>query len=117
MGIRDSTTPARHGAGRAASTTRSPSPGQRAWQRFKRNRLGYCSLLIFCVLVGLSLMAELVSNDRPLLVRYQGEWYVPVLKDYSEKTFGGDFESSTDYLDPFIRERMRQSGNLSLIHI
>jgi len=92
----------------------SLSPGRRAWLRFKRNRLGYWSLVTFCLLVGLSLVAELISNDRPLLVRYQGETYFPMVKDYSEKTFGGDFDTSTDYLDPFIRERLRQSGNWAL---
>ncbi len=89
----------------------SPSPSRRAWLRFKRNRLGYWSLLIFACLVGLSLMAELISNDRPLLVRYEGSLYVPIIKDYSEKTFGGDFETPTDYLDPFIRDRLAKPGN------
>ena len=89
----------------------SLSPSSRAWLRFKRNRLGYWSLLIFASLVGLSLMAELISNDRPLLVRYEGQLYVPMLKDYSEKTFGGDFETPTDYLDPFIRDRLAKPGN------
>ncbi len=89
----------------------SPSPSRRAWLRFKRNRLGYWSLLIFACLVGLSLMAELISNDRPLLVRYEGSLYVPIVKDYSEKTFGGDFETPTDYLDPFIRDRLAKLGN------
>ena len=89
----------------------SPSPSRRAWLRFKRNRLGYWSLLIFAWLVGLSLMAELISNDRPLLVRYEGSLYVPIVKDYSEKTFGGDFETPTDYLDPFIRDRLAKPGN------
>jgi len=93
---------------------KSPSPGKRAWQRFKRNRLGFWSLVIFCTLVVLSLFAEVISNDRPLLVRYQGEFYVPVLKDYSEKTFGGDFNANTDYLDPFIRERLSTHGNWAL---
>jgi len=93
---------------------KSPSPGTRAWQRFKRNRLGFWSLVVFCLLVLLSLFAEVISNDRPLLVRYQGEFYVPVLKDYSEKTFGGDFEANTDYLDPFIRERLSTNGNWAL---
>ena len=88
----------------------SPSPSRRAWLRFKRNRLGYWSLLIFACLVGLSLMAELISNDRPLLVRYEGSLYVPIVKDYSEKTFGGDFETPTDYLDPFIRDRLAKPG-------
>ena len=90
------------------------SPSRRAWLRFKRNRLGYWSLLVFCSLVVLSLMAEVMSNDRPLLVYYQGSIYVPVLKDYSEKTFGGDFDSATDYLDPFIRERLAQPGHWAL---
>jgi microcin C transport system permease protein len=89
----------------------SPSPSRRAWLRFKRNRLGYWSLLVFSCLVGLSLMAELISNDRPLLVRYQDSYYVPILKDYPEKIFGGDFETPTDYLDPFIKDRLAQPGN------
>ena len=92
----------------------SLSPAKRAWLRFKRNRLGYWSLLAFCTLVVLSLFAELVSNDRPLVLRYQGSTYFPIVKDYSEKTFGGDFDTSTDYLDPFIRERLSQPGNWAL---
>jgi microcin C transport system permease protein len=59
----------------------------------------------------LSLVAEMISNDRPLLVRYQGQFYVPVLQDYPETTFGGDFQTPADYLDPFIRERLAQPGN------
>ncbi len=96
------------------SVGNSPSPSRRAWLRFKRNRLGYWSLLIFCALVAVSLLAELVSNDRPLVVYYQGSTYFPMVKDYPEKVFGGDFETSTDYLDPFIRERLSQAGNWAL---
>ena len=91
--------------------TPSVSPSRRAWQRFKRNRLGFWSLLAFCVLVGLSLVAELVSNDRPLVVRYQGQWYAPMLHDYPETTFGGDFPTPTDYLDPFIQQKLAEPGN------
>lgn len=87
------------------------SPGRRAWQRFRRNRLGFVSLIVFCVLVGLSLVAELVSNDRPLVVVYQGQVYVPLLKDYPETTFGGDFATPTDYLDPFIQKKLAEPGN------
>ena len=87
------------------------SPTRRAWARFRRNRLGYWSLLAFCAVVLLSLAAELISNDRPLLVRYQGQIYVPVLQDHAETTFGGDFQTPTDYLDPFIREQLAQPGN------
>ncbi|PIQ53925.1 MAG: peptide ABC transporter permease [Comamonadaceae bacterium CG12_big_fil_rev_8_21_14_0_65_59_15] len=89
----------------------SAGPWARAWRRFKRNRLGYWSLWLFGLLVVLSLVAELISNDRPLLLRYQGELYVPLLHDYPEKTFGGDFDTATDYLDPFIRQRLNSDGN------
>ena len=98
----------------AGGAPASLSPSRRAWLRFKRNRLGYWSLLIFCALVLVSLCAELVSNDRPLIVRYEGQTYFPMLKDYPEKTFGGDFETPTDYLDPFIRERITGGGNWAL---
>ena len=67
------------------------------------------------MLVVLSLFAEVLSTDKPLVVRYEGQTYFPVLRDYSEKTFGGDFETPADYLDPFIRERIthgRQLGDL-----
>ena len=95
-------------------STPSASPSRRAWLRFKRNRLGYWSLLCFAVLVGLSLMAELVSNDRPLVVRYQGQWYAPMWNDYPETTFGGDFPTPTDYLDPYIRQKLSELGNWAL---
>ena len=87
------------------------SPTRRAWQRFKRNRLGYWSLLVFCTLVVLSLFAEVISNDRPLVVRYEGQIYFPLVKNYPEKTFGGDFDTNTDYLDPFIRDRLSRGAN------
>ena len=93
------------------ATTASLSPSRRAWQRFRRNRLGYWSLLIFCSLVVLSLFAELLSNDRPLVVRYEGQTYWPMVHDYPETTFGGDFETPTDYLDPFIREQITRGDN------
>ena len=89
----------------------SLSPSRRAWQRFKRNRLGYWSLVMFCVLVVASLFAELLSNDRPLIVRYEGRTYFPMVQDYPETTFGGDFETTTDYLDPFIREQLTRGNN------
>ena len=89
----------------------SQSPSRRAWQRFRRNRLGYWSLVAFCTLVVLSLLAEVLSNDRPLVVHYQGTTYFPMVQDYPETTFGGDFLTPTDYLDPFIRERLAAPGN------
>ncbi|NMM75323.1 peptide ABC transporter permease [Acidovorax sp. SRB_14] len=97
-----------------ASAPPSLSPSRRAWLRFRRNRLGYWSLIAFCALVLLSLGAELVSNDRPLIVRYEGQTYWPMLKDYPETTFGGDFATPTDYLDPFIKERITEGRNWAL---
>lgn len=90
------------------------SPGIRAWRRFRRNRQGFWSGVALCVLVLLSLGAELISNDRPLLVVYQGHAYWPMFKDYSETTFGGDFATPTDYLDPFIREKLNAPGNWAI---
>ena len=92
----------------------SPSPTRRAWMRFRRNRLGFASMLIFCVLVGLSLVAEVVSNDRPVVVSFGGQWYWPMVRDYPETTFGGDFATPTDYLDPFIRQKLAEPGNWAL---
>ncbi len=95
-------------------TLASPSPSRRAWMRFRRNRVGFFSLVIFCVLVGLSLAAELVSNDRPLVVSYQGQYYWPMVRDYPETTFGGDFNTPADYLDPFVQHQLAEPGNWAL---
>lgn len=92
----------------------APSPGRRAWQRFRRNRLGYWSLITFCVLVVFSLAAELVSNDRPLVVRFDGQWYFPIVQNHAETVFGGDFDTPTDYLDPFIREQITRGDNWAI---
>ncbi|HWT19135.1 MAG TPA: ABC transporter permease [Variovorax sp.] len=92
----------------------SLSPGRRAWRRFRRNPLGFWSLVVFSILVVLSLFAELLSTEKPLVVRYAGQTYFPVLRDYSEKTFGGDFETPADYLDPFIQKRITDGANWAL---
>lgn len=84
---------------------------RKTWLRFKRNKRGYYSLIVFVVLFGLSLMAEILSNDLPLLVKYNGELYLPIVKSYPETTFGGDFETATDYHDPYILEKLQASGN------
>ncbi|WP_274595968.1 ABC transporter permease [Rhodoferax sediminis] len=103
-----------------SSSTNTPeaalpvSPGRRAWLRFKRNRMGFWSLIVFGVLLAISLCAELVSNDRPLLARYNGHWYAPIVQQLPETTFGGDFPTPTDYLDPFIRQQFAKPGNFVL---
>ena len=95
----------------------SLSPGARAWRRFKRNRLGYWSLVVFCALVVGSLLAEVLSNDRPLIVRFEGQTYFPLVKDYPETVFGGDFETPTDYLDPYIRDQITQGDKIGRAHV
>ncbi len=92
----------------------SLSPSQRAWQRFRRNRLGFWSLVVFCTLFVLSLGAELISNDKPLIARYNGQWHVPILKSVPETVFGGDFQTPTDYLDPFIQQQFARPGNFAI---
>lgn len=81
------------------------------WQRFKANRLGYTSLWIFLILFGLSVCAELIANDKPLVVRYQGQFYFPILQSQPETVFGGDFATPTDFLDPDIRRNITTKGN------
>ena len=81
------------------------------WQCFKANRLGYASLWIFLILFGLSICAELIANDKPLVVRYQGQFYFPILQSQPETVFGGDFATPTDFLDPDIRRSITSKGN------
>ena len=82
---------------------------QRRWQNFKANRRGYWSLWIFLVLFVLSLFAEFIANDRPILASYKGEILFPVFVDYPEEKFGG-FLAVTDYRDPFIQDEIEANG-------
>ncbi|MDR3630555.1 MAG: ABC transporter permease [Desulfocapsaceae bacterium] len=94
-----------------AKATQHLSPGRRRWNRFKKNRRGYYSLLIFGVFFCLSLGAEILSNNVPFFVVYKGGYYFPFLKVYPETVFGGDFETETDYQDPFFLTQMGHDGN------
>jgi len=87
------------------------TPGQRSWLRFKSNRRGYISLWLFGILFSLSLVSEILFNDKPLLVNYQGEYYFPFVVSYPETTFGGDFETETDYVDEYVREQITSGSN------
>lgn len=95
-------------------TTMNLTPGRRAWLRFRANRRAWWSLWIFIGLFGLSLMAELIANDKPLLVSYQGELYAPFLKTYPETAFGGEFETEADYHDPFVIQHLNEGDNWML---
>ena len=82
---------------------------QRRWQNFKANRRGYWSLWIFLVLFVLSMFAEFIANDKPIIASYKGEILFPVLIDYPEEKFGG-FLAVTDYRDPVIQEEIDANG-------
>ena len=82
----------------------------RRLQNFKANRRGYWSLWIFLLLFVISLFAELVANDRPLLIRYDGSFYVPVTTVYPETTFGGEFPTEAEYRDPYVQELILEKG-------
>ncbi len=80
------------------------------WKKFKANKRGYGSLWIFSFLFMTTLFAEFIANDQPLLIAYRDKLHYPVFIEYSETTFGGDFETLTDYRDPFIKELIEKEG-------
>lgn len=92
----------------------SVSPSRRAWLRFRQHKRGYYSLWLFMLLFVVSLGAEWLSNDRPLVVYYQQQWYFPLWQDYPETTFGSEFATPTDYHDPFVQQQLQQADNWSL---
>jgi microcin C transport system permease protein len=83
---------------------------QRRWNNFKRNRRAFWSLIIFCVLFGMSLFAEFIANDKPILVQYRGEYYTPIFNFYAETEFGGDFRTEAAYRDPEVQCLIRTGG-------
>ncbi len=83
---------------------------QRRFQRFKSNRRGWYSLWFFLILFFLSLFAELLANDKPLMVKYDGQFYFPIFKVYAETEFGGDLPTEADYRDEFVVELIEEKG-------
>lgn len=85
---------------------------KRRWQSFRANRRGYWSLWFFLVLFGLSLFSEFIANDRPLLIRFKGEFFSPIVSDYGEETFLGDegFLPVTDYRMAVVQEAISANG-------
>ena len=81
---------------------------RRRWSNFKANRRGYWSLYIFLFLFFISLFAEFFANDKPLLLKYDGGYYMPIFVIYPETKFGGEFETETDYRDPFVQELLKE---------
>ncbi len=87
---------------------------KRRWRAFKSNRRGYYSFLIFTALFFLTLFAEFLANDKPFLVKYDGGLYMPIFKMYTEKAFGGEFETEADYRDPEVTRLIHEKGGWEL---
>jgi microcin C transport system permease protein len=83
---------------------------QRRWANFKRNRRGFYSLWIFLFLFITSLFAEVIANDKPFMVQYEGRFYFPSMFTYAETTFGGEFETAADYRDPYLQKKISEAG-------
>jgi microcin C transport system permease protein len=83
---------------------------QRRLTNFKANRRGYISFWLFMILFVVTLGAEFIANDKPLLINYDGAYYVPAVFSYSETTFGGDFETEAEYTDPEVKELIEEKG-------
>ncbi|HEX7005599.1 MAG TPA: ABC transporter permease [Alphaproteobacteria bacterium] len=82
----------------------------RRLHNFRANKRGYWSLWIFLALFGFSLFAEFVANDKPILVYYDGNLYMPIFNVYAETEFGGEFPTEADYNDPYVRELINENG-------
>ncbi len=89
---------------------RSNPLNQARWQRFRANKRGWWSLWFFAVLFFISLFAEFIANDKPLLVDYKNEWYFPIFHQYPETQFGGEFQTEADYTDPYVDDLIKEHG-------
>jgi microcin C transport system permease protein len=83
---------------------------KRRLNNFVKNKRGLYSFWIFFVLFIISLFADFIANEKPLLIKYENQFYYPILQSYSETTFGGDFETEADYRDPFVKNLINSSG-------
>jgi microcin C transport system permease protein len=86
----------------------------RRWQNFKANRRGYWSLWIFLALFITSLLAEFIANDKPYYISFEGKSFFPALVNYPETAFGGDFETTADYRDPYLQKLIADKGGYML---
>jgi len=87
---------------------------RRRLEIFKANRRGYWSLWIFLILFFISLFAEFIANDEPILVKYEGQYYWPIFKSYPETAFGGVFETEADYRDPAVKKMIKDAGGWAI---
>jgi len=85
---------------------------KRRLENFKSNKRGWYSFWIFTLLFFISIFADFIANEKPLLIIYNNQFYFPVINEYSETTFGGDFETEADYRDPFVKKLINKNGRL-----
>jgi microcin C transport system permease protein len=88
---------------------------RRRWEQFKANRRGYWSLWVFAVLFGLSLGAEFIANDRPIVMKHAGEYWFPALIRYTELDLGGELPIPAQYRDPYVIDLVERSGGWMLM--
>ncbi len=80
------------------------------WRKFKANKRGYYAFVLFCFILVFVLAADFIANDKPLIVRYDGQWYFPIFKEYPETVFGGSFKTQADYRDPYVQKKINEKG-------
>jgi len=85
---------------------------KRRFQNFRLNKRGWYSFLIFSLLFFISLFGDFIANDKPLLVKFDNQFYFPIFSNYPETIFGGDFETETDYHDPYVQNLIYEKGDI-----
>ncbi|SVA89807.1 uncharacterized protein METZ01_LOCUS142661 [marine metagenome] len=83
---------------------------KRRLDNFKSNKRGWYSFLIFTFLFLVSIFADFIANEKPLFIKYQNQIYLPIINEYAETTFGGDFETEADYRDPYVKDLINNNG-------
>ena len=83
---------------------------KRRLQNFKSNKRGFYSFWIFSFLFIVSIFADFIANDKPLLIKFDQEYYFPIINEYPETIFGGDFETEADYRDPYVIKLIEDKG-------
>ena len=83
---------------------------QRRLNNFISNKRGLYSFWIFFILFFISILADFIANDKPLLIKYNQDYYYPIINTYPETIFGGDFETEADYRDPYVKKLIENKG-------
>lgn len=79
-------------------------------KRFRQHTLGFACFILFLLIFALSLVSEIIANDKPILVKYDQAYYLPIIKNYPETAFGGIFETEADYKDPAVKQMIDSKG-------